>query len=188
MAQADNITRLLHMAAAGDRQANDELFSSVYRELRVIARSHRQRWQGNATVNTTALINEAYLKLAGRGLADYKNRTHFFATASKAMRQVLASYAERASASKRGGNALRVTLTGNLPPIDDMLDDLLQINELLLRLEETNPRGCRLVECRVFGGMTFDETAAALGVSAATIKRDWALISAWLYREIEAGK
>lgn len=182
------ITQLLQLASTGDRCASDSLFESVYQELRVIARAHRRRWHGNNTMNTTALIHEAYLKLAGGNIADYRSRSHFFATASKAMRQVLVNYAERVSTAKRGGDALRVTLSGHMPVTDDTLDDLLMMNEVLVRLEETNTRHCRLFECRVFGGLTIEETAVALDVSPATVKRDWALLSAWVFREMNAGQ
>jgi RNA polymerase sigma factor (TIGR02999 family) len=178
------ITRLLQLASDGDSLASESLFSSVYQELRVIARAHRRRWNGNHTLNTTALIHEAYLKLAGGDLADYRSRTHFFATASKAMRQVLMNYAERVSAAKRGGAPLRVTLSGHMPITEDTVDDLLVMNSVLEDLERTNARHCRLFECRVFGGMTIQETASALDVSPATVKRDWALLSAWVFREM----
>jgi len=179
------ITKLLQAASAGDREANDELFRSVFQELRVIARSHRRRWRGNDTLNTTALINEAYLRLANRTLANYQDRVHFFATASRAMRQILINYAERISSQKRGGNPVRVTLTGLSLSEDNTLEDLLHIDTLLVRLEDSNPRHCRLFECRVFGGMTIDEAAAALDVSPATVKRNWTVVSAWLFSEIK---
>ena len=179
------ITKLLQAASAGDREANNELFRSVFQELRVIARSHRRRWSGNDTLNTTALINEAYLRLASRTLANYQDRVHFFATASRAMRQILINYAERVSSQKRGGNPVRVTLTGLSLGEDNTLEDLLQINTLLDRLEDSNPRHCRLFECRVFGGMTIEEAATALEVSPATVKRDWTVVSAWLYSELK---
>lgn len=180
------ITKLLQAASAGDREANDQLFRSVFQELRIIARSHRRRWSGNDTLNTTALINEAYLRLANQTLANYQDRVHFFATASRAMRQILINYAERVSSQKRGGNPVRVTLTGLSLSEDDTLEDLLHINTLLDRLEESNPRHCRLFECRVFGGMTIDEAASALDVSPATVKRDWTVVSAWLFSELKA--
>ncbi len=188
MTRPKEITKLLKLASDGDPRASDALFSSVYHELKKIARAHRRRWHGNETLNTTALIHEAYLKLANGRVADYKDRSHFFATASKAMRQILMNYAERVSAAKRGGGAMRVTLSGNLPVTDDTVDELLAINELLSEIEKTNARHLRLFECRVFGGMTTEETAAALDVSPATVKRDWALLSAWVYREMNAGQ
>jgi len=187
LSQPREITQLLQLASGGDAHASDALFQSVYQELQKIARAHRRRWRGNETMNTTALIHEAYLKLASGTIADYKSRSHFFATASKAMRQVLMNYAGRVSAAKRGGNAVRVTLSAHMPVADDTLDELLAMNELLLQLEQTKPRHARLFECRVFGGMTVAETAEALDVSPATVKRDWALLSAWMYREMDAG-
>ncbi|MGB5629986.1 MAG: ECF-type sigma factor, partial [Woeseiaceae bacterium] len=119
------ITKLLRAASAGDRAASDELFTSVFQELRALARLHRRRWNGNETLNTTALINEVYLRLANQTLASFQDRVHFFATASRAIRQILINYAERATADKRGGNALRVTLTGLSQHEDSTLDDLL---------------------------------------------------------------
>jgi RNA polymerase sigma factor (TIGR02999 family) len=180
-----DITRLLHQASAGDRQANDALFSAVYQELRTLARSQRRRWSGNPTLNTTALINEAYLKLAHHTVANYSDRSHFFATASRAMRQILVNYAERAAAAKRGSNPVRLTLSGLPLASDDNLEDLLQIDALLSDLEANNPRHCRVFECRVFGGMTVAETAGAIGVSKATVKRDWAVVSAWVYSRLD---
>ena len=188
MRDIEDITRLLKEASSGDRQAHDELFDAVYEELRAIARAHRRRWTGNDTLNTTALIHEAYVKLANGELAEYRDRTHFFATASKAMRQILVNYAERNAAAKRGGNLKQITLSDNLAGADDSLDDILIIEELLVQLETQSERQCRVFECRVFGGMTIDETATALDVSAATVKRDWSLVSAWAYREVAREK
>lgn len=183
-----HITLMLRAAAAGDRAANDELFTTVYQELRKIARAHRDRWHGNNTLNTTALISEAYLKLTRNELAHFESRTHFYATASKAMRHILISYAERIATAKRGGDAVQVTLTGLAINNDSTLDDLLVINELLEKLENDNPRHCQVFDCRVFGGMTIKETASAIGVSQATVKRDWTLLSAWVYREVKKGR
>ncbi len=184
MSGAGDITRLLQEASAGDRQASDALFDSVYQELRAIASAQRRRWSGNNTLNTTALINEAYVRLASSTLASYRDRSHFFATASKAMRQVLINYAERIAAAKRGGNPMRVTLSA-LPLRDDnTVEELLHIDNLLKQLESNNARQCRVFECRVFGGMTIDETAAAIDVSAATVKRDWTVVTAWLFSQL----
>lgn len=188
MANANEITELLQAASSGDRGASDALFHTVYRELRVIARAHRRRWTGNPTLNTTALIHEAYVKLAGQQLAGYHDRTHFFATASKAMRQILISYARRVATTRRGGHLQKVTLADFSAASESTFEDLLAIDDLLVQLEKRNPRHCRLVEYRVFGGMTVDETATALGVSPATVKRDWTVVSAWLYREVSHGR
>ena len=184
MSGEGNITRLLQQASGGDREASDALFESVYRELRTIARAQRRRWSGNDTLNTTALINEAYVRLAKNNGASYVDRAHFYATAAKAMRQVLINYAERASAAKRGGNALRVTMSALSLDDDHTIEELLHIDALLSTMEDNNPRHCQVFECRVFGGMTIEETAAAIGVSAATVKRDWSLVSAWIFREL----
>ncbi|MEO0575487.1 MAG: ECF-type sigma factor [Pseudomonadota bacterium] len=184
MGETSDITLLLAAAANGDRNANDALFDAVYRQLREIARAQRKRWSGNHTLDTSALINEAYLKLAGQSLSEFNNRGHFFATASRAMRQVLINYAERMASAKRGSGAEHLTLSGVANVAAHTLEDLLEINTLLERLEAENVRYCRLFECRVFGGMTIAETAEALEVSPATVKRDWALVSAWVYREL----
>lgn len=184
MDNAKDITQLLQAASDGDGEASDALFEAVYQELRTIARAHRRRWHGNETLNTTALINEAYVRLADLERADYANRSHFFATASRAMRQILINYAERISTAKRGGDRMRVTMADFAASDEATFDDLLQINGALERLEKENERHCRLFECRVFGGMTIDETAAALGISPATVKRDWSVLSAWVFREM----
>ena len=183
MAESD-ITKLLAAAASGERPANDALFTAVYQQLRSLARSQRRRWSGNHTLDTSALINEAYLKLAdGQSLA-FNNREHFFATAAKAMRQVLVSYAERMATAKRGRGADHLTLGSVAGNQSHSLDELLEIDRVLQRLESENPTFCRLFEYRVFAGMTIAETARALDISPATVKRHWALVSAWVFREL----
>ncbi|MCH9694125.1 MAG: sigma-70 family RNA polymerase sigma factor [Gammaproteobacteria bacterium] len=184
MIESQEITQLLQLASSGDSGARNALFDSVYQELRTIARAHRRKWNGNDTLDTTALVHEAYLKLSGGSFADYQGRAHFFATASKAMRQVLMNYAERVAAAKRGENPMRVTLSGLALHDENTLEDLVHIDALLTKLENSNPRHCKVFECRVFGGMTVEETAIAANVSAATVKRDWALVSAWLFSEM----
>lgn len=178
------ITGLIRAASAGDQVARNALYDSIYRELRSMARAQRRRWRGNHTMDTTALINEAYVKLADGKPVKFNDRAHFFATASRAMRQILINYSERAAAAKRGGDAIRVTLSEDLSAFDDAIGDLLDINALLEKVESANERHARLFECRVFGGMTIDETALVLGISPATVKRDWSLVSAWIYREL----
>lgn len=180
------ITLLLNAASRGDIAATDALFSAVYAELQKLARSHRRRWRGNDTMNTTALIHEVFLKFAGQAASDFANRTHFFATASRAMRQVLVNYAEQQSAEKRGGDALRVTLDEARLASQVNADELLDLNRSLSRLEAENPRRCRVVECRIFGGMTIEEVAEALSISPATVKREWQIASAQMYRELDA--
>lgn len=184
LGEPQDITQLLQAVSSGDQQSSETLFDAVYQELRKIAKAHRRRWRGNETLNTTALIHEAYVRLANQELANYTNRAHFFATASKAMRQILINYAERIATAKRGSNPVRVTMTDFASPDETTFDDLLQISAVLDQLEKENPRHCRLFECRVFGGMTIEETATALEVSPATVKRDWTVLSAWVFREM----
>jgi len=182
------ITLLLDAARRGDIKATDALFTAVYAELQNLARSHRRRWRGNETMNTTALIHEVFLKLAGQKPADFANRIHFFATASKAMRQVLVNYAEQQGAAKRGGDVLRITLDEATLAAQVSADELLDLHRLLTRLEADNPRRCHIVECRVFGGMTVEEVAEVLSVSPATVKREWQVASTQIYRQLDAGK
>lgn len=172
------ITELLHASGRGDREAADKLFQVVYTELRTIAKSNRRRWVGNETLNTTALINEAFIKLDGQN--NWASRTHFYATAAKAMRQILLNYAEQKKTGKRGGGIPDLPLESVLVATDGAVEDALSLHQALERMEAHKPRWCSIVECRFFGGMSIDETARALGVSAATVGREWALASAWL--------
>ncbi len=164
-----------------DQQA---LFQSIYDELKVIARAHRRRWRGNDTLNTTALIHETYLKLADRSPPSWRNKKHFFATAAKAMRQVLVNYAEHSGAAKRGGNADNLTLPKELSGKGATLLELLELHEALEKLEVQHPRRSRVVECRVFGGLGNEQIAEALEISLATVKRDWTLALAALYQTL----
>lgn len=182
--QTQSITVLLEAARRGENRATDDLFAAVYDELRKLARSNRRRWQGNHTINTTALIHEAYLKLSGQDKLDLQNRTHFYATASQAMRQILINYAERATAEKRGGKAADIPFDDAVAISESTAEELLQLTEHLAPLEKDSPRRCRVVECRVFGGMGVNETATALGISPATVKRDWQIASAMLRRNM----
>jgi RNA polymerase sigma factor (TIGR02999 family) len=182
---SEPITLLLDAARQGDTVATDALFRAVYTELQTLAKSHRRRWRGNQTMNTTAIIHEVFLKFAGQQATNFANRTHFFATASQAMRQVLVNYAEQQSAKKRGGDALYVTLDDATLASQVSADELLDLNRLMSRLEDDNPRRCRIVECRVFGGMTIDEVAEALAISPATVKREWQLATAKLFRDMQ---
>jgi RNA polymerase sigma factor (TIGR02999 family) len=158
------------------------LFNAVYAELRVLASSNRRRWRGNETMNTTALIHEVYIRLAGQENASFANRSHFFATASKAMRQVLVNYAEKQSAAKRGGDAMRVTLDETVFSTQASAEELLFLHQLLTDLEAENQRRCEIIECRVFGGMTIEEVAEAMAISPATVKREWKLGTMNLFR------
>jgi RNA polymerase sigma factor (TIGR02999 family) len=182
--EADDITRLLAAAGEGSNEAMDEVFEVVYPRLKEIARVRRRGWQGSHTMNTTGLIHEAYVKVAGSGTARFENRGHFFATTARAMRQVLINYAEKRSAQKRGGGVSEVTLYEDDAVTDDAMDELLALNDALGKLEAFSGRQAQVVECLFFAGLTIPETAEALDISPATVKRDWATARAWLFREM----
>jgi RNA polymerase sigma factor (TIGR02999 family) len=189
--ELQTITQLLTRLEGGDRSAFDRLVALVYEELRTIAHRHRRRWTGDQTLETTALVHEAYLKLADRAGGVYTNRSHFLAVASRAMRQILIDYARSKRREKRWGGAEPVSLER----LEDILEALpemsaiesetvLALSQSLERLEAESERHCRVVECRFFGGMTIEETAQALDLSPATVKRAWAVALAWLRRDL----
>lgn len=186
------VARLLARLEKGDREAFDELFPLVYHELHGLAHAQRRRWNGNETLNTTGLVHEAYLKLAGMESYDWRDRSHFLGVASRAMRQILVDYAKNRGRRKRGAgyrhvsfDEMREGLRVSTGFTDDRLDALVTLNASLARLEAVNPRHSRIVECRFFGGMTIKDTAEALGISPATVKRGWSVALAWLYRDLK---
>ncbi|GAB5533913.1 MAG: hypothetical protein Rubg2KO_01620 [Rubricoccaceae bacterium] len=180
---ADEATSLLN--ALGDGQPpSGALFDRLYDDLRQIAERHRARWVGDETLNTTALVHEAYLKLAD---APVESRAHLLAVASRAMRQVLVSYTEARKAQKRGGGAAHVELEDGMvaaPLTERQADRAAVLEGAIQRLETVDARAARVVECRFFGGLSVEETAEALGVSAATVARSWRMARAWLYGEL----
>ena len=188
----EEVSRLLEAVQRGDRSALDSLYALVYGEMRVLAHRQRRRWDASGTLNTTALVHEAYLKLVKQRTLQPQTRAHFFALAATAIRHIVSNYARDRQASKRGGGVRTVSLTeiGTSPPgqllvSDDHADHLVAIDDALKRLERISPRQRGVVECRFFGGMSIEEAAAALGISPRTVKRDWMLAQAWLQREIE---
>ncbi|MBA4156962.1 MAG: sigma-70 family RNA polymerase sigma factor [Gemmatimonadetes bacterium] len=181
------ITELTVELRDGDPAAWDHLLPLVYDELRRIARRHIRRQRGGLTLNTTALVHEAYLKLVDQTRVPYADRAHFFSVASRAMRQVLIDYARRHRAAKRGGEWQRVPLDEAEVAVEERAGTLLALDEALTRLAEMNERLVRVVECRFFGGLTEEETAVALGVTDRTVRRDWTKARMWLYGEIRAG-
>lgn len=188
------IRRLLDDVSDGDGDAIDGLFDLLYEELRVLARRQRRRWRGDHTLDTTALLHEAYLKLRRQDRIPTASRNHFYALASAAMRHILVNYAERKRAAKRGGGVVPVSLTriaSVVPAVRsgaDATDRLAALDLALRGLERTSARTARVVECRLFGGLTIDETSAALDVSPRTVKRDWAFALAWLKRALHEGE
>ena len=201
---AARLQELLPAAAAGDRAAFDEAYALLYQELARLARAQRARWRGNETLDTTVLVHEAWLKLAalpteegreaGRsGGPRWESRRHFFALAAQVMRQVLVNYAEARRTAKRGGDRIQVPLEvlewmpeGDAagPDAEAEADRILGLHQALERLSTLEPRQARIVECRFFAGLSIPETAEALGVSPATVKRDWQAASEWLAREL----
>jgi RNA polymerase sigma factor (TIGR02999 family) len=194
-ADGDDVTRtmtgLLAQAGQGDRAAFHRLVPLVYEELREVARKHRRRWTGDETLNTTALVHEAYLRLVDQSSARWRDRTHFLAAASRAMRHILIDHARTRRAEKRGGGRARLTFEEIEHALDHASDPteardeaLLALEAALGRLERESPRDARIVECRFFGAMTIEETGEALGVSTSTVNRGWAAAQAWLYRDL----
>jgi RNA polymerase sigma factor (TIGR02999 family) len=184
------VGRLLDQLRSGDRQAFDQLLPLVYGELHHLAEQQRRRWSGDDTLNTTALVHEAYLRLAGQSTPAWRSRPHFLAVAARAMRHILLDYAKSKQRAKRGGGQHRVSLEEiesalkGGDPADAGAEALLALEDALRRLDEHDPRQSRIVECRFFGGMAIQDTADALGISPATVKRGWAMAQAWLYREL----
>jgi RNA polymerase sigma factor (TIGR02999 family) len=161
----------------------DELIGPIYRELRQIAHHHLRRERRGHTLNTTALVNEAYVKLAGFDHVIWRDRAHFLAIAAQAMRRVLVDYAVARKTRKRDGGE-RLSLDAVVVRIDPRIDDVIAVDGALTRLEELNARLARVVECRFFAGMSVEETADALALSPATVKRDWNVARAWLNKEL----
>jgi len=187
------VTKLLLRVEAGDDTAVDQLFALVYGTLKHLAHRQREQWYGDFTLNTTAIVHEAYIKLFDQKNAEWESQAHFLSVASKAMRHILVDYARRKKAEKRGGDMPRVSLEEVRTPSGDVItiseekaETLVSLDEALKRLAEIEPREAKVVECRFFGGMTIAETAAALGVSPMTVKRDWAMAQAWLLGEMRS--
>jgi len=191
MDPSPDVTRLLDAARQGDKHAVDRLFGAVYDRLHALAGAQRGRWDGDFTLNTTALVHEAYVKMVNQSEPDWRDRAHFLSAAARAMRHVLVNYAERRNAAKRGGGTERVPLAageneaGFNPVPPETAEEVLSLHEALERLEDLNRRQSRVVECRFFAGMRLEETAEVLGVSVATVKRDWGHASAWLRLEMQ---
>jgi RNA polymerase sigma factor (TIGR02999 family) len=179
-----DLTRLLQAHAAGDPAALDELLPRVYEELRRLARARFRGERTGHTLQPTALVHEAYLELARLDRIRWQNRAQFFALAARAMRNVLADHAVAKRAAKRGGERRPVPLDEVELADGGPSVDLLALRQALDRLEAIDSRQVRVLECRLFGGLSIDETAAALGISAATVSRDWTFARAWLAREL----
>jgi RNA polymerase sigma factor (TIGR02999 family) len=177
------ITDALLQVRQGTPEALDRLFSLVYAQLRRIAHRQLQGERPGHTLGTTGLVHEAYLKLVDQSRIDWEDRRHFFAAAARAMRQILVDYARRYRTQRRGGGLQRVALNDALA-VEEQADLVLAVHEALGRLAGVNERLSRVVECRYFAGLTDEETAVALGMTARTVQRDWVKAKGWLYQEL----
>lgn len=184
MEETGTVTEILRRAQGGDRAALDQLFALLYGELREIARGRLRGRPPDATLRTTALINEAWLRMAGQQGLGFDDRSHFFAYSSRVMRTVLVDHARRRKTEKRGGDVVRVPLQDHDLPVEQQIDFILALDEALSRLATLAERACRVVECRYFGGLSEEETARALGVTDRTVRRDWTKAREWLYEAL----
>ena len=180
----ESVEQLVQRAGEGDEKAASELMPVVYDELRRLAGAYMRRERPGQTIQPTALVHEAYLRLLRDKKQDWKGRTHFLAIAATSMRQILVERARAKRAEKRGGSKDPITLDEATLADDGQPLELMVIDEALNKLSEFDPQQARIVELRFFGGLTIDETAHALGVSPATVKRGWTLAKAWLRREV----
>jgi RNA polymerase sigma factor (TIGR02999 family) len=190
-AQAPNpavsVTALLRAWRGGDEEAWGQLVPLVYDELRRVARRQLRRERGEHTLQPTALVHEAFLRLVDQKVT-WQNRAHFFGVAAQLMRRILVDHARQRHAAKRGGGAALVALDSANALAPEREVDLLALDGVLEQLTSLDPQQGRIVELRFFGGLTVEETAEALGISPATVKRDWSLAKAWLYRALVLGE
>jgi len=169
----------------GDRQALDSLMPLVYKELRRIAQHYLNAERAGHTLQSTALVNEAYVRMVEQNLPQWQNRAHFFAVAAQIMRQILVDYARSHGASKRGGNVCKLSLDDAEESPQPVDFDILALDDALRTLHTMDPQQCRVVELKFFAGLSIADTAEVLGISSSTVKRDWITARAWLYRELD---
>lgn len=178
------ITQLLLAWRKGERSALDELIPLVQNELRRLARNYMRRQNAGHTLQTTALVNEAFLRLVDSNRVNWQDRNHFFAICAQLMRRILVDFARRKSSLKRGGERVQVTLTDNVDAVDEKAAEVVALDDALERLAKMNLRQSRIVELRYFGGLTEEQIAETLEISSRTVRRDWNIARAWLYREL----
>ncbi|MBZ5508276.1 MAG: sigma-70 family RNA polymerase sigma factor [Acidobacteriia bacterium] len=181
---SSEITSLLAKVTQGNKEAEERLYAIVYRELHRLARSYMRGERPGHTLQTTALVNEAYVRLMGASSAGWKNRGHFLGTAAHVMRWVLVDHARSRNSKKRSGTLQKISLENALVYRDDQAWEVLAVHEALNKLAEWDQRQSRIVELRFFGGLDTGETARVLGISATTVKREFQLAKAWLYGEL----
>lgn len=180
----ENNATLLVSVGQGDKEALNKFLPLVYNELRKLASNYLHAEYGNRTIQTTELVHEAYIKLIGGKNISWQNKAHFFGIAANSMRQILVDMARKRKSQKRGGNRTKISLFEDLIIMDDGDDKLLALDEAMKKLELLDEKLCKIVELRYFSGLTISETAEVLNTSASTIKREWNVAKAWLYREL----
>lgn len=181
-----NVTQLLVAWNDGDQAARDELMSVVYQELHRLAHHYMKRESPGHTLQTSALVNEAFLRLVDQKNVQWQNRAHFFGIAAQMMRRILVDYARQRRYAKRGGGARQITLDEGLVVSDERNAEVVELSEALDRMAEFDQRKAQTVELRFFGGLSVEETAEVLAVSPGTVMRDWTLAKAWLRREMSS--
>lgn len=187
MSEESPVTRLLSEWSGGSENALDDLMPLVYDELRRIARNYLRRENAGHTLQTTALVHEAFIRLTGQQNVSWQNRSHFFAISAKMMRRILVNHAETKHAEKRGGkSAQKIELDDALAVCEQRNLDLLALDEALKKLDGFDDQLCQIVEMKFFGGMTNEEVAEVLKISLATVKREWSTARSWLLRELSA--
>ena len=180
----NEVTQLLVAWTSGDQEARDKLVSVVYQELHRLAHHYMKRESAGHTLQTSALVNEAFLRLVDQRDVQWRNRAHFFGIAAQMMRRILVDYARSRRYAKRGGGAHPISLNETMIVSDERSAEIVALDEGLERLPEFDPRKGHIVELRFFGGLTIEETAEVLDVSPGTVMRDWTLAKAWLRREM----
>jgi RNA polymerase sigma factor (TIGR02999 family) len=183
-ARTGQVTDLLNQWASGDQDAGEKVFPLVYRELRRIASRSMNRQGSSHTLQTTALVHEAYIRLTGDSSRQWANRGHFFGVAAKAMRHFLVDYARAGAAAKRGGHCKPLALDDAFLIVEERMADVALLDEALTALEKLHPRQSQVVELRFFGGLNVEQTAETLHVSPETVARDWRAAKAWLHCEL----
>ena len=179
------VTALLRQWRSGDQEALSKLTPLVYDELHRLAHQYISRERPGHTLQTTALVNEAYLRLVGQKDVNWEGRSHFFAVSAQVMRHILVDYARQHTSAKRGGGIQKVELDGEATVTPERATELVALDEAMQALNKLHPRRTRVVELRYFGGLNNQEVSEVLGVSETTIERDWRFAKAWLYREMQ---
>ena len=182
--RSSRVTQLLETIEPGDRHAEEQLFADVYAELRTLAARYLHRERKSHTLQPTALVHEAYLKLVGQTHVVWQGRAHFLAFAAKAMRQILVDHARRHLAAKRGGSRHCIALDDDLVVESDRTLDLLMLEDALTKLTKLDPRQAQMIELRFFGGLSIAEVAKVMAISKRSVEREWTMVRVWLRREL----